>query len=281
MNTPIFNRRVMLLKAAASLGLAGPAAAAPKSCYRRMGAAPPAATGTTIFFCDTTTVSDRQVTKSLDALALRALQTPGERVLVCSFAAMAPGQFPTVVADVRQEPEPTTAQVEANVLDWTTGMKNCLGHLRRVNTVQIRQALHSIIAKDVNAPYSEIVAGLRWLLQELVPSVSGGQRTRIVVYSDGEQNSRTGMSFYRAGLPREFTAKQELAKIESAERGNIVPHSADVEVWWLGVGLQPPGVKLYVTPKAIEERKLFWAGIASLFGAKRSRIGFALADDGF
>jgi len=162
-------------------------------------------------------------------------------------------------------------------------MNGCLGKLRKLNTEAARTAAKSAFGKDVNSPYSEIVAGLRWAMLNLVPQVrpqSGNVPVRLLVFSDGDQNSVTGASFYRGGRPREIVAAQELKLIEMSER-ELSLQAGSVDVWWIGLGLQPPGAKFYMSPQAIEERRKFWIGVSRLYGAKRMAIGLALTDDGF
>ena len=282
--TKSINRRKLAVGALSAL-LLHSAHAAPRSCYRALGTATPGAIGLTLVLIDTTTVKNEQVVGALRTMLGKALRRPGERVLVAAFAGLVPGQYPVVLSDVLQEPQPNPKLEASKVLDWSTAMRRCLARLTKTNVSEVLGATASAVGRDVTAPYSEIIAGVRWALTELVPSLTLATPTvsvRIVVLSDGEQNSRSGMSFYKSGVPREVSADKELAMLSAAEKIAVPSGSKTaVDVWWLGIGLQPPGQKYFMTPKALDERKRFWSGVLKLYGARKSSIGFTLTDDDF
>lgn len=285
MHTPICLRRRHLIAAAAfPLLPLLPAYGGPRSCYRAVGSTAATTTGITLVLIDSTTVSDTQVVKSFSNLISKSLRRPGERLLVASFAGLTPGQFPDVKADVLNEPAPSDGAVESNTLDWTARMQGCLERLRRVNVEQVSAAIRGSIGMEPGAPYSEIVAALRWAMYDFLPNLQpAGERPtiRLVVYSDGDQNSRSGASFYKSGVPREINAAAELRAIDRPVPSPGTAARPQVDVWWVGIGLQPPGSKVYVTPRAVDERQLFWSGVLRLFGAHRVHLGLTVPDDGF
>lgn len=283
MTTNKLNRRQALALAALPTLTLRPAHGAPRSCYRAVGSPLGKPAGLTLALIDTTTIADTQVVASFSSLVAKSLRKPGERLLVASFAGLAPGQFPAVKADVLHEPAPSAELVESNVLDWTARLRACLGKLGQVNAGQIATALKGSIAAEPAAPYSEIVAGVRWAMLDLLPKLqplAGQVPIKLIVYSDGEQNSRAGTSFYRNGAPREISAAVELRAIERPDAGDGTRTLSPIDVWWVGIGLQPPGVKIYMTPRALDERRRFWSGVLAAFGARRISLGLTLPDDG-
>ena len=284
MNTILRNRRRLLTMATATLAFPDLALSSPMSCYRAQGHAFSRHSGVTLVLIDATTAADTVVVKNLSALVTKSIRRPGERVLVASFAGMAPGQFPTVKADVMHERQPSSEDVESHVLDWTTKMHTCLSKLAKTNATLVSAAFKSSIATETSAPYSEIVAAVHWAMLDLLPKLQPAVGapplpTRLIVFSDGEQNSREGTSFYRKGLPREISAESELKTLASrlGPRGTM-PLQA-IDVWWIGIGLQPPGVKVYMTPRALEERRRFWTGALNFFGARQVNVGLTVPDD--
>lgn len=283
MNHSVCRRRLAI--ASLTSLLFGGAYAAPRSCYRAMRTTAPGATGLTLILIDTTTAKNEQVVVALRTMLGKALNHAGERVLVASFAGMVPGQYPAVLADVLQEPQPSPALESDKVLDWSTKLRVCLAGLPKMNRTAVLSAMSTCIGRDVTAPYSEIIAGVRWALTELLPSLTVATPTipvRVVVFSDGEQNSRSGMTFYKNGAPRDISADKELDLLSAAEKiTHPTGNKTAIDVWWLGLGLQPPGQKFFMTPQALAERKRFWSGVLKLYGARKTAIGFTLTDDNF
>lgn len=255
----------------------------PRSCYRTAGVPDSKPSGLTLALIDTTTSKDLQVLASFSSLVWKAMQKPNERLLVASFAALAPGHFPDVKADVLHESRPTAEMVESHVLDWTQRLHGCLTKLDRQNAESVKTAIKHSIATQTAAPFSEIVAAVRWAMLDLLPKLHPTATqlpVKLLVYSDGDLNSKTGTSFYRNGLPREISAVDELKAFKRTEGSEGARDGRIVDVWWVGIGLQPPGVNVYMTPHALEERRRFWTGVLATFGARHVQVGLTLPNDG-
>lgn len=284
------NRHMFHAMAAVLAMLISAAAAAGPSCYRKVGAPIPEAKGATLFLVDTTTPRDTAALASLDALAQRVLRHKGEKILVASFAGLAPGEHPRIVTEVYQEPSADAAFQENQVIEKTEVVGRCLPLLWAGNIKAVQAALEKAVGHSgVNSngaaagTYSEIAFAMRWVVTDILPTlvIKGHAPTlRVVVFSDGYLHSRTGQSFYQAGRVRPIVAQKELAVLNKS--GLAFPAAAKpvpFDLYWVGMGSTPDGRKEFASPADFEALLEFWNAAGKLYGAQAAWLGLTVRAD--
>ena len=236
---------------------------------------------------DTTTVNHISAAQSLRRLANAAMQMPGVRVAVASFAGITPGQFPRIIEDVHQESAPDDDFVSETKQKTTRRLQACLSNrLYRENTARIEHAITQALGADVRqSVYSEIVYALKWAARDAFPALPSGDGKpfRIIVYSDGDQHGRgdtgrLGQTFYdTSGKPRAIDATRELAIMKAQYDGTAPTRNFDL--FFVGLGLQPENQAAFASPEMLEVRKKFWTETAKFFGARSVYIGPELSED--
>ncbi len=261
------------------------ASAGPLSCYRKVGHAAPAAGGVTLVLMDTTTPVDKAAASNLDALLSRVLRHKGERVLLATFAGLAPGEHPRIVAEVYQEPSPDDRFSQTQVIEKTETLGNCLPRLWTRNLKSFKEAVRASMqgGPAATGTYSEIAFALRWAVTDIMPALTAAAQpaaVRIIMFSDGFLHSRTGQSFYRNGRVRPIVAAREL---EALKKSGLVPASAapsvKFDLYWVAMGAQPETRKDFANPADFDALVDFWGGAARLYGARDAWLGLTVRAD--
>jgi hypothetical protein len=258
------------------------ASGGPLSCYRKVRLAVPAAGGVTVVLMDTTTPVDNAAAGSLDALLSRVLRHKGERLLLATFAGLAPVEHPRIVAEVYQEPSPDDRFSQTQVIEKTETLGNCLPRLWTRNLKSFKEAVRASMQGGPAAAgtYSEIAFALRWAVTDIVPALTAAAHpaaVRIIMFSDGFLHSRTGQSFYRNGRVRPIVAAREL---EVLKKSGLVPAptvpSVKFDLYWIAMGAQPEARKDFADPADFDALVNFWGGAARLYGARDAWLGLTV-----
>jgi hypothetical protein len=234
---------------------------------------------TTILMIDTTTPRDAAAYRNLLMHLQGILARPGERLLIATFAGLASGQHPRTVLDVYQEPVPDSAFVEGHVIETTDLLRHCLDKLWPVNLARVRKVLSDNTSSNPKGKYSEIAFAFRWSIDDVLAQVPG-TRKRVIMFSDGLLNSRTGQSFYLHGLPRTIRVEQELAILERSGLGAQPNRGAQpFDVVWIGLGIAGSEALAYESPADFDAKRSFWMEVAKRYGAQSVHVGLTVQPD--
>ena len=148
--------------------------------------------------------------------------------------------------------------------------------------VEARMALHqkafaAALDKVLNTPVSSTLARseIVYAVRQVMTEFAGELPVRLLVYSDGWQNSRE-ISFYANGKPRAIVADTELAAVNklgfgAAERKPGKP----VKALWFGL-LANEDRKYYADALQVAEMQKFWRTLLMQWGANDVQIGTTL-----
>ena len=247
------------------------------SCYQPLGVAPPPPKTLTVLMLDTTTPRDATAADSLSQLLQRILRKPGEQLVVVTFAGLAPGEFPRVVARAYQEPPADEGFRTDRVISEVEALDECLPKLWRRQLAALPKLVQQKIGSNSSGEFSELAYAMQWLSSRYLPFLPGTPLTRVLVYSDGLLHSRSGQSFYQRKAPRLIDAEQELAR---AQKDGLpmhpAPGSRSFDLYWLGLGAQLPEGRKYLAPRDVDALRQFWQRATTALGARSVHIDLAI-----
>jgi predicted phosphoribosyltransferase len=276
----LFGLLAMPASASSPTAEAQPAGTAlPKACYGAKIPAPPLRSQTLVLV-DRTAFKDPMAWRDFQSSVAALMQQSAQRVVLLPFAGIAAGQVLARAMDVVIEPAlPEQAREEYVIRDFKSSQA-CVKRRQATLAQHMDRLLQSLQAEEGRPlERSEILYTAARSLQEFH---SARLPTRVLVYSDGLQNG-SGMTFYRAGQPRDINPAQELVKLRSMNGSSTsTPHQAksgDVRVLWWGLLSGPVPAKPdakgvhYLNAQILAHYSEFWRSALREFGASRVDIG--------
>lgn len=208
----------------------------PRSCYGGKIAAPPVRSQTLVLV-DRTAYKDLTAWRDFQSGVAVVAQQTAQRIVLLTFAGIAPGQTLARALDVVIEPMlPAEAAEEYVVKDFRTSQA-CVKKRNAALSVNLQKIMEDLQVDDVQPmARSEIAYAIDRTLKDFLPA---GLPTRILIYSDGLQHG-SGMSFYSAGQPRDINPAQEIKLLHKLNQSGLQASSpskagADVCVFWWGL----------------------------------------------
>lgn len=272
MTTTIFRSLLSLLFVCA----ASPALADKMSCYPADIPAP-RSTLQTILVIDRTAPLDANAVRDFIAAGKVAAGRFGQRLVVLSFAGLAPGENLNNVLDLKIEAPIEDPQVRANArIGPFKSSQRCVQKRQQ----QALEKLTATLTEQLRPPSkalqrSEIVYALRRTLESFAAAELS---TLMLVYSDGVQNG-SGLVFYdKSGHPRRIDAKVELRKLKQTGQ-SAPPREAlgPTKVLWWGLLVPEPAPvgtpPRYYSADWLEQYSTFWRAVLTGWGVPAIAIG--------
>lgn len=273
--TFLLRRCILIFATLLWLVSAAPASALEASCYGAEVPAPPVVEQT-IVLVDVTTPLGGKPAADFAAAVLAAAARPGQRLVILPFAGIAPGE--TVAREFDEV-------IEGSVFDESVINSSRIGPFKRSQRcvrerhARIKERVAATLAALRARPEqalgrSEIVYALRRTIADFARP---GLTTVLMVFSDGLQNG-SGMSFYKAGQPRDIDPARELRLLLSAGQDRLAQAAGPFHAYWWGLlddsGVAGPGARSrYRDVQMLDHYAAFWRRVLMDFGAQGVDIG--------
>ena len=254
-----------------------------QSCYSTKVPAPQVRQQT-IVVVDRTTHADPNAVASFRQAAVAAASRPGQRVVVLSFAGIAPGQDLKKHLDrVIDAPISDPEVIENLPIRPFKASQKCVREALGKWPEELNEVLGRVIEsrKPTLLERSEIVHALSNALRTFA---APGMNSFMYVYSDGLENGEGpgALRFYgRDGHSRKIDALAELARLPQRVRARPVPALGPVSVRWAGLlALEPTAQVKYVDAEALNQLQLFWTHLLTGWGVDNVQVERILLDAG-
>lgn len=255
----------------------------PSACYGGKIAAPPVY-AQTLLLIDRTAFKDPVAWRDFESSVLAVIQQSGQRLVVLPFAGIAPGQVLARAIDVVIEPPLEDKAREDYIIRDFKRTQVCVARRHAAITSNVKDVLDEL-RREADEPLarSEILYTIERSLSDFATT---GLTTRVLIFSDGLQNG-SGMSFYRAGQPRDINPGEETKRLRNtrlatAGAPSVVQARASnpkLRVFWWGLlsGDTPakpgPHGAHYLNAQILSHYTDFWRTVLSDLGASKVDIG--------
>lgn len=253
------------------------------SCYGEDIPAPPVQ-HQTVLLVDLTTEQDAKAFRDFRAAALTVARQSGQRLVVLSFAGIAPGEMLARELDLSIESPISDEEVinNARIGPFRRSQK-CVAQRLAKAPALVQAALDKLQGPGAKGQLarSEIVFAMR---QSIADFARPGTSTNFLIYSDGLQNG-SGMSFYRDGAVRPIDAAVEGRLLERLGQDRPLTDGGAYRALWWGLLAQPENAKQgtarYFNANVLARLAGFWSHALAGWGAKKVDIGPTLNNPDF
>ncbi len=237
----------------------------------------------TLIVVDRTAYPDATARRDFIAAAQGLASRANQRLVILSFAGIAPGEALARDLDLNIEGPIIDDNIINNVrIAPFKKSQKCVAERLQEAAQQTRSILEKLLAPpEEGLARSEI----SWALLKTIKEFSSNALpTRLLIYSDGLQNG-SGQSFYSKGSARRIDPDAELKK-SLASFDNSIPERINSEgwhTWWWGLLAQAPRStkRQYADAELLQSYETYWRKFLQQAKVKLEGIGLTLNNPRF